>query len=30
MINPTFKNIDWLFALTFKKGDNDPTRNYFI
>ena len=30
MINPTFKNIDWLFALSFKKGDNDPTRKSFV
>ena len=30
MIDPTFRNINRLFALPFKSGDNDPTRNYYI
>ena len=29
MIDPTFRNINTLFVLLFKNGDNDPTRNYF-
>ena len=30
MIDPTFRNINRLFALSFKSGGNDPTRNYYI
>ena len=29
MIDPTFRNINRLFAQLFKGGNNDPTRNYF-
>ena len=29
MIDPTFRNINRLFALSFKNGDNDPTRDSF-
>ena len=29
LIDPTFKNINRLFVLSFKNGDNNPTRNYF-
>ena len=29
LINPTFRNINRLFVLSFKNGDNDPTRYYF-
>ena len=29
MIDPTFSNINGLFFLLLKNGDNDPTRNYF-
>ena len=29
MIDPTFRNINRLFFLLLKNGDNDPTRNYF-
>ena len=29
MIDPTFSNIDRLFVLSFKNGDNDPTRDSF-
>ena len=29
LIHPTFRNINRLFVLSFKNGDNDPTRNYF-
>ena len=29
MIDPTFRNINRLFFLSFKNGDNDPTRNSF-
>ena len=29
MIDPTFRNINGLFFLLLKNGDNDPTRNYF-
>ena len=29
MIDPRFKNINTLFVLSFKNGDNDPTRNSF-
>ena len=29
MIDPTFKNINRLFVLSFKNSDNTPTRNYF-
>ena len=29
MGDPTFKNINRLFLLSFKNGDNDPTRNSF-
>ena len=27
MIDPTFKNINRLFVLSFKNGDVDPARN---
>ena len=30
MIDPTFKNIDRLFTLSFKNGDNHPTKNSFV
>ena len=30
MIDPTFRNINRLFALSFKNGNNDPTRNSFV
>ena len=29
MIDPTFRNIDRLFVLPFKNGNNDPLRNPF-
>ena len=29
MIDPTFRNINRLFILSFKNGDNDPTRGSF-
>ena len=29
LIDPTFKNINRLFVLSFKNGDDDPTRNSF-
>ena len=29
MIDPTFRNINMLFVLSFKNGDNDPTRDSF-
>ena len=29
MIDPTFRNINRLFFLLLKNGDNDSTRNYF-
>ena len=29
LIGPTFRNINRLFVLSFKNGDNDPTRNSF-
>ena len=29
LIDPTFRNINTLFVLSFKNGDNDPTRNSF-
>ena len=29
LINPTFRNINILFLLSFKNGDNDPTRGSF-
>ena len=29
MIDPTFRNINRLFVLSFKNGDNDPTRDSF-
>ena len=29
LIDPTFRNINRLFALLFKNGDDGPTRNYF-
>ena len=29
LIDPIFRNVNRLFVLTFKNGDNDPTRNYF-
>ena len=29
LIDPTFRNINRLFVLSFKNGDNDPTRNSF-
>ena len=30
LIHPTFRNINRLFALSFKNGDYDPTRNYLV
>ena len=29
LIDPTFRNINRLFVLLFKNGDDDPTRNSF-
>ena len=29
LIDPTFRNINILFVLSFKNGDYDPTRYYF-
>ena len=29
LIDPKFKNINRLFSLSFKNGDDDPTRNSF-
>ena len=29
LIDPTFRNINRLFVLSFKNGDNDPTRSSF-
>ena len=29
LIDPTFRNINRLFVLSFKNGDDDPTRNSF-
>ena len=29
LIDPTFRNIYRLFFLSFKNGNNDPTRYYF-
>ena len=28
-MDPTFRNIDRLFVLSFKNGNDDPTRNSF-
>ena len=30
LIDPKFRNIKIFLELSFKKGDNDPTRNYLI
>ena len=29
LIDPTFRNINRWFVISFRKGNNDPTRNYF-
>ena len=29
LIYPTFRNTNKLFVLSFKNGDDDPTRDYF-
>ena len=29
LIDPTFRNINRLFVLSFKNDNDDPTRNYF-
>ena len=29
LFDPTFKNINMLFVLSFKNGNNNPTRNSF-
>ena len=29
LIDPTLRDINRLFVLSFKNGDDDPTRNYF-
>ena len=29
MIDPTFRNIHWLFALSFRNGGSDLARNTF-
>ena len=29
MIDPTFRNVNKLFILPIKNGDDDTTRNYF-
>ena len=29
LTNPSFRNIDKLFVLLFKNGDDDPTKNCF-
>ena len=28
LIDPTFRNINRLFAFSLKNGDNDPTKNF--
>ena len=30
LIDPTFKDINRLFALSFKNGNDDPTRDSFV
>ena len=30
LIDPTFRNINRLLVLSFRKGKNDPTTNYFV
>ena len=30
IIDPTFKNINRLSVQSFKVGENDPIRNYFV
>ena len=30
LIDPKFRNIKIFLVLSFKKGDNDPTRNYLM
>ena len=30
MTDPTFRNINRLFVLSFKNGDNDPTRDFLV
>ena len=30
MIDPTFRNINRLFVLSFKNGNDDPSRNPFV
>ena len=29
MIDPSFRNINWLFVLSFKNRADDPKRNFF-
>ena len=29
MIDPTIKNFNRLFVLSFKNGNDDPTKDYF-
>ena len=29
LVDPTFRNINRLFVLSFKNGNNDPTRHFF-
>ena len=29
LIDPKFRNINRLFALSFKNGDDDPTKRFF-
>ena len=30
IIDPTFRNINRLFVLSFKAGENDPAKDYFV
>ena len=30
LIDPKFRNINRLFALSFKNGDDDPTKRFFL
>ena len=30
MIDPTIRNINRFFVLSFKNSDNAPARNYFV
>ena len=30
MIDPSFRNINWLFVLSFKNRADDPKRNFLM